>query len=91
MMLLQYFLECSGNSQTWIKFVIKDTKDLEFAINVLKDFCTVTPGWMGLQIALSIDSGEGVQYAMTKLKENMPGLMHKIAFNFQLHKLFDLK
>jgi len=91
MMLLQYFLECSGNSQTWIKFVIKNRKDLEFAINVLKDFCTVTPGWMGLQIALSIDSGERVRYAMTKLKENMPSLMHKIVFNFQLHKHFDLK
>ena len=91
MMPLHCFLECPGFSQTWIKFVIKNLEDLEFTISVLKYFDWLTPGWNGLQIALSIDSGEEVQNAMNRLKETFPSMMHKIVFNFQLHKHFNLK
>lgn len=91
MMRTEFFLECSCFPETWIKFVVKDPEDLEFTIEVLKEFHILRPGWMGLQIALSISSGEGVQYAMGRLKETMPSFMHKIVFNFQLHKHFNLK
>lgn len=91
MMSLHHFLECSGFPQTWIKFVIKDPEDLEFTLSILKDFNLLRPGWHGLQMALSIDSGEGVQYAMGRLKETLPSLMHRVVFNFQLHKHFNLK
>ena len=91
MMSLHHFLECSGFPQTWIKFVIKDPEDLEFTLSIMKDFDLLRPGWRGLQMALSIDSGEGVQYAMGRLKETMPLLMHRVVFNFQLHKHFNLK
>lgn len=91
MMPFRCFLECSGFSQTWIKFVIKNLEDLEFTISILKYFDWLRPGWNGLQIALSIDSGEGVQNAMNRLKETFPIMMHKIVFNFQLHKHFNLK
>jgi organic radical activating enzyme len=78
-------------SDTWIKFVIKCPEDLEFVIRVLKEFELLRPGWERLWMALSIDSGGGVHYAMNRLKEDMPDLIHKIVFNFQLHKHFDLK
>ena len=91
MMSLHHFLECSGFPQTWIKFVIKDPEDLEFTLSIMKDFDLLRPGWHGLQMSLSIDTGEGAQYAMGWLKETLPSLMHRVVFNFQLHKHFNLK
>ena len=91
MMDLHHFLKCYGFSQTWIKFVIKDPEDLEFTISIMNEFHILRPRWHGLQMALSIDSGEGVQCALSQLKETLPSLMHKIVFNFQLHKHFNLK
>lgn len=91
MMSLQHFLECSGYPQTWIKFVVKDSEDLEFSLSIMKDFDLLRPGWLGLQMSLSVNSREGVQYAMGRLKETMPSLMHRVVFNFQLHKHFNLK
>jgi len=90
MMPLPRFLECSGFEQTWIKFVVKDPEDLDFTLEVLTEFDALYPGWYGLQMVLSIDNGEGVEYALSKLNEEMPHLMHRIVFNFQLHKHFNL-
>jgi 7-carboxy-7-deazaguanine synthase len=91
MMDLHHFLECYGFPQTWIKFVIKDPEDLEFTLGILKEFALLRPGWHGLQMSISISSGEGVSYAISRLKEAMPSLIHRIVFNFQLHKHFNLK
>jgi len=91
MMRPEFFLECSGFSETWIKFVVKDPEDLEFTLDVLKEFALLRPGWHGIQMSISISSGEGVSYAISRLKETMPSLMHRIVFNFQLHKHFNLK
>jgi len=76
---------------TWIKFVIKDDADLEVVLQVLQDLDCVNPGWYGLRVALSVESGEKVSQALVQLKKRVPALMHKITFNFQLHKHLNLK
>jgi 7-carboxy-7-deazaguanine synthase len=91
MMPLYHFLEFTGVDQIWIKFVIKNRHDLEFTLDILTDFYLLYLEWHGLQIALSIENGECVSYVISRLKETMPSLMHRIVFNFQLHKHFNLK
>lgn len=91
MMELHYFFELPIYIRLWVKFVIKNSDDLEFTIKILKKFRILSPRLFRLHIALSISSGEGVTYIMDRLNEALPDLMDKIVFNFQLHKHFNLK
>lgn len=91
MMPITHFLACSGTGQIWIKFVIKNKEDLEQTIQTIEAFEIQRSQLFGLQISLSVESGEEVSKIINRMKLWRPDLLPHIVFNFQLHKHFALK
>lgn len=91
MMRLELFLECSCFPETWIKFVVKSPEDLKFTIETLKNFYLLRPELLGLRIAISMESGSGVNVVVNELRKELPNILHRVVFNFQIHKLFKLR
>jgi len=73
-----------GPEDSWVKFVVKDGRDLEFSIGKI-----LQARWP-VRWALSVPNGYAVQESIKYIEKRCSWLLPHIVFNFQLHKTFEL-
>ncbi len=84
-----YSTQLEGNG-VWIKWVIADEKDLLFALDKIKKI-EEHPGAFIQHIISPLDAdGEKIKGMVPIIRKRNEGLLNRIIFSAQLHKIFDM-
>lgn len=73
-----------------LKFVVADDTDIEHALDIIESYIAYDfPGPFALSPVGA--RGEWIEAMVRQIKQRDPGLLNRIVFSVQIHKLFDMR